>query len=164
MWHPISSALGFRHVKLTRFINACYRPSSDYANPVKAISFESLPENYKRIEFPRFLFFLQNIFVLKFFLYVFPFSWELSSTAFLNETKTILVTSVIYNAREMQNAYQIWTELAYDVFDHELFVLNSQVIRQPAAIETNWASFKPDWELSMISLLNAWDKCLKFSF
>lgn len=37
----------------------------------------------------------------------------------------------------MQNAYQIWTELAYDVFDHELFVLNSQVIRQPAAIETN---------------------------
>lgn len=73
MWHPISSALGFRHVKLTRFINACYRPSSDYANPVKAISFESLPENYKRIEFPRFLFFLQNIFVFKFFLYVFPF-------------------------------------------------------------------------------------------
>lgn len=64
----------------------------------------------------------------------------------------------------MQNAYQIWTELAYDVFDHELFVLNSQVIRQPAAIETNWASFKSDWELSMISLLNAWDKCLKFSF
>ena len=74
------------------------------------------------------------------------------------------MTSVIYNAREMQNAYQIWTELAYDVFDNELFVLNSQVIRQPAAIETNWASFKPDWELSMISLLNAWDKCLKFSF
>lgn len=161
MWQPISSALGFRHVKLTRFINACYRPSSDYANPVKAISFESLPENYKRIE-SLFLFSFKNIFVLKFFLYVFPF--HESCLRQLNETKTILVTSVIYNAREMQNAYQIWTELAYDVFDHELFVLNSQVIRQPAAIETNWASFKPDWELSMISLLNAWDKCLKFSF
>ena len=163
MWNPISSALGFRHVKLTRFINACYRPSSDYANYVKAISFESLPENYKRIEFPRFLFSFKH-FRFKVLPLRVPFSWELSSTAFLNETKTILVTSVIYNAREMQNAYQIWTELAYDVFDHELFVLNSQVIRQPAAIETNWANFKPDWELSMISLLNAWDKCLKFSF
>ena len=84
---------------------------------------------------PFSFFSFKNIFVLKFFLYVFPF--HESCLRQLNETKTILVTSVIYNAREMQNAYQIWTELAYDVFDHELFVLNSQVIRQPATIETN---------------------------